>query len=197
MLNLPFEPKYMVGPVILIALMVTLNLLEPLTTEHLGLFPALVHDGEWWRIVTGQLLHTNINHLYLNISGVLLVWALHGEYYTVKQYLFVVTSCLFLVGLLLMVFANYTHYAGLSGILHSLLIYGAIVDIIKKDKTGWLLLAGVVAKVCYENIFGASEQTANLIGAAVATEAHLIGVFVGATVCCICYAGGFQHKLKR
>lgn len=193
MLGLPLRRQYIIGPVLVFCFMLLLHLFEPYSSEWLGLFPEKVLDGEWYRVITGQLLHTNLNHFLLNSSGLILVWALHGEYYSVKHYLILMLLCLTLVGITLMFFANYSHYAGLSGVLHSLLIYGGIIDITKQEKTGWLLLTGIGIKVAYENIVGASEQTEQLIGAAVATEAHLIGVIVG----CIAAVIYFYYQVIR
>lgn len=147
--------------------------------EWLGFYPRDIANGELWRIVTGQILHTNFNHAVLNALGLLLVWALHGEYYDSKHYATVVITSLILVGVPLAIFYNTTHYAGLSGIIHALIIYGAIIDVNKQVKTGWLILVGILAKVGYENLVGASQETAELIDAKVAVEAHLFGALAG------------------
>ena len=73
-------------------------------------------------------------------------------------------------------------YVGLSGVLHGLFIWAAIEDIKQKRNTGWLLLIGVIAKICWEQYFGASASTVSLINAKVATEAHLIGATCGGTL---------------
>ena len=57
--------------------------------------------------------------------------------------------------------------------------WGAIQDIRAKDKLGWILLVGVIAKVIWEQIAGGSASSAELIGARVAVEAHLAGVLGG------------------
>lgn len=177
--NLPLQPRFIFIPVFLAIIMIGLHLLEPISTQWFGLFPERVLQGELWRVLTGQLLHTNTNHLLLNLSGLLLVWALHGEHYRPTHLMAITVLSLIMIGILLLFYAQYHHYAGFSGVLHALLIYGAILDVVKQDKTGWLLLGGIAFKVAYENIFGASSDTEAMIGAAVATEAHLIGVIVG------------------
>lgn len=179
MFGFPTQRKYIQAPIVLIVVMVTLELLKPDSISVLGFYPDLVLKGEIWRILSGQLLHTNLNHLLLNSAGVVLVWALHGEYYDEKRYTKLLVISLIVVGALLLIFADYTHYAGLSAVLHTLIVYGAIKDIYFKDKTGWLLLAGVLLKVAYENLYGASSSTIELIDASVAVEAHLIGAIVG------------------
>lgn len=162
--------------------MALLHLFEPTTIDWFGFYPHKIVDGEWWRLIIGQLLHTNTNHLLLNSGGVLLVWALHGEYYSAKHYLVVVSITALMIGIGLLFFADYGHYAGLSGVLHALFIYGAVTDIKNEEKTGWLLLAGLSIKVTYELIVGPSADTEKLIGAAVAAEAHLLGLIAGAIV---------------
>lgn len=154
--------------------------------EWLGFYPNHIAQGEFWRIVTGQILHTNLNHAILNSLGLALVWALHGEYYEAKHYFSILIISLVLVGIPLAIFYSSTHYAGLSGIIHTLIVYGAIIDIKRKAKTGWLILAGIFVKVGYENLVGASKETAELINAAVAVEAHLIGAIAG-MIMGLCY----------
>ena len=180
MLGFPTQRQYLVAPALLAALILVLNVLEPHASEWLGFYPELVIHGDWWRVITGQLLHTNDNHMWLNLAGLVLVWALHGEHYRAHHFFSVVLLSLILIGTSLMFFVDYGHYAGLSGVLHCLLIYGGVLDIKNKDKTGWLLLAGVTLKVAYEVLVGPSAETEALIGAAVAFEAHLLGVISGA-----------------
>lgn len=159
--------------------MAGLELLQPTSAQLFGFYPEKILNGELWRMVTGQLLHTNITHLLLNCGGFLLIWALHGEYYGKRQFSILLLSSLLLVGISLMLFAEYRHYAGMSAIIHTFIIYGAIQDILNKDKTGWLIVLGVFLKVVYENVYGASESTIEMINANVAVEAHLLGVLAG------------------
>lgn len=80
-------------------------------------------------------------------------------------------------------FTDINIYSGFSGVLHGLIVWGAIRDIENKDKTGYLLLLGVFAKVLYEQVYGASESTAAMIQAEVAIEAHLAGVLAALLYC--------------
>ncbi len=79
--------------------------------------------------------------------------------------------------------------------LHGLFTYGAIKDIGLGYKTGYLLLIGVVLKVSYEQVFGAGQQITEMIGARVATEAHLVGVISGIIVFICIFS--LQAILKR
>lgn len=179
MLGFPTQKQYLITPTCLILIVFMLELAKPLSMQWFGFTSSSILSGEIWRIITGQLLHTNFNHVLLNLAGIILIWALHGKYYNSKHYILAVLTSLVLVGLGLLCLTPYNNYAGLSGILHSLIVYGGFIDIKKGDKTGWLLLLGVLAKVFYENIIGPSKYTQDLIDASVAVEAHLIGCIVG------------------
>lgn len=179
MFGYPTQLKFIIAPTLLITLMVILEIMKPNSVELLGFIPEHLANGEIWRAITGQLLHTNLNHLMLNVLGLVLVWALHGEYYSAKHYSAVLTTSLALIGVGLAFTYSNTHYSGLSGVLHALLVYGAILDVSKSVKTGWLILIGIGLKVAYEMTFGAANSTAQLIAANVAVEAHLIGAFTG------------------
>lgn len=179
MLGFPTQKQYLIAPLCFITITFILELAKPVSMQWFGFNPNDILSGEIWRLVTGQMLHTNFNHVLLNVSGIVLIWALHGEYYNTKHYISAVAVSLVLVGIGILLFGNGNNYAGLSGILHTLLVYGAIIDIKKKEKTGWLLLSGLAGKVLYELIIGPSQYTKDLIQADVAVEAHLIGCIAG------------------
>ena len=140
----------------------------------------LISQGEVWRIFTGHFLHTNGYHLLLNLSAIFLLWALHGQFYQYLSYasLFIISALTTSLGLY--VFSPDLHqYVGLSGVLHGVFVFGAIMDIHNKDKTGYLLFIGVWLKVAHEQYSGASQDIAELIGANVAIDAHLWGAIGG------------------
>ncbi|MFQ3287984.1 MAG: rhomboid family GlyGly-CTERM serine protease [Alteromonadaceae bacterium] len=140
----------------------------------------LISQGEVWRIFTGHFLHTNGYHLLLNLSAILLLWALHGQFYQYVSYtfLFIITALTTSVGLY--IFSTDLHqYVGLSGVLHGVFIFGALMDIKNKDKTGYLLFIGVWLKIADEQYSGASQDVAELIGANIAIDAHLWGAIGG------------------
>jgi len=137
-------------------------------------------NGQLWQAFTAHFLHTNFNHFILNISAVILLWLLHGQYYNFLNY-----TVVFGVSAITTTFGVYmyspeiTQYVGLSGVLHGLFIWGACKDIQHHDKTGFILLAAGVGKVIHEQINGASESVAQLISATVAIDAHLWGMVGG------------------
>ncbi|KXI30793.1 rhombosortase [Paraglaciecola hydrolytica] len=176
MLNLPLSRPFIIGPIILLTLCWSLFLFEPISSEWLAFDRDLIVQQQFWRLFSGNLLHTNLNHLLLNSAGVLLLWALHGQYFKTKQYLLFMT--LLCLGTTLSIYGfapQLRWYVGLSGALHGLFILGAYFDIKHGLLSGWLLLIGVLVKVAHEQFYGASDDIAELIGANVAIDAHLYG----------------------
>lgn len=140
----------------------------------------LIGAGEYWRLVSGNLLHTNHWHLLMNLAGFWVILSLHHFHYRAAGLLLLLLSLCLGEGIGLYLFYPSLHaYVGLSGILHGLFAFGAIMDIKRGLKSGWLLLIGLGLKVAYEQFFGASTDVASLIGARVATESHLVGAVLG------------------
>jgi rhomboid family GlyGly-CTERM serine protease len=180
MINLPLQFKYIVNPLIMMAIAFVLFFFEPLSTQWLRFERLNIGEGELWRIFTGNLLHTNFTHLLLNCLGVLFVWLLHAEHYTSKSYFFIFGFCALFCGLCLYWFSDMGDYVGLSGALHGIIVYGAVKDIkIGWPISGWLLTIGIIIKVGYENIIGPSDSVKEMIGANVAVEAHMFGLIGG------------------
>ncbi|MDP5132977.1 MAG: rhombosortase [Paraglaciecola sp.] len=178
--NLPLARQYVIGPLVLLVVCVLLFLTEPTASHYLAYDRLQIEQFEWWRLFTGNLLHTNANHLGLNLAGVTLLWALHGQYFTARHYLFMLLILSLCTTLGIYFFAKTLQwYVGLSGLLHGVFLLGAYFDIKHGLKTGWLLMIGVIAKVAHEQYFGASQDVANLIAAKVAVDAHLYGTLAG------------------
>ena len=140
----------------------------------------LISQGEFWRLFTGHLLHTNGYHLLLNLAAIILLWALHGQFYHYLNYSLLFVFCALTTSFGLYFYSpNLQQYVGLSGVLHGIFVWGAIMDIRHKEKTGYLLFIGVWLKIIHEQFFGPSDDIAELIGANVAIDAHLWGAIGG------------------
>jgi len=140
----------------------------------------LISQGQLWRLFSGHFLHTNGYHLLLNLAAIVLLWALHGQFYQYLSYalLFIISALTTSLGLYL--FSPDLHqYVGLSGVLHGIFVFGAIMDIHNKEKTGYLLFVGVWLKIIHEQYSGPSKDIAALIEANVAIDAHLWGAVGG------------------
>ncbi|MFY8274929.1 rhombosortase [Pseudoalteromonas sp. SSDWG2] len=139
-----------------------------------------IANGQWYRILTSNFVHSNDAHLAMNMAGVGALWLLHHHFFSVTKYWLYLCAISLVTTLLIYIFSsNIDIYVGLSGTLHGLIAYGAIKDLQNKEKTGWLLLVGVIAKVTYEQTIGASSDLETLIESRVAIEAHLFGLLCG------------------
>lgn len=180
MFNLPLAPRFTLGPLILLITCLGLFLTEPLSSSWLAYDRNMLEHLQLWRLISGNLLHTNGYHLILNGSAVALLWALHGQYYNCKFYLLSMLYLCIVTTTFIFVFSPHLiSYVGLSGALHGLFILGAYFDIRHGLKSGWLLLIGVMAKIGHEQWFGPSAEIVSLINAKVAIDAHLYGAIAG------------------
>ena len=179
-MSLPFSPKYSFGPLILALISLVTYYCEPTASQWLAYDRFAIQGLDTWRLLTGNLVHTNGYHLLLNLAGLALLWALHGEHYRIGRFLKVFVWCSVgtSVGLYLLS-TELIWYAGLSGALHGIFVWGACMDIRANMRSGWLLLIGVAIKVAYEQVSGSSPEVAALIDANVAVDAHLFGTISG------------------
>ena len=182
MIRLPLAPKYLVNPIILILIAFIGYGFEPASSELLRYHFDQIKLGEYWRLITGNFLHTNFIHLLLNCAGVLFIWVLHAEHYTVKSYFLVLIACCLGNAVGLYFFSDMQSYVGLSGALHGVIAWGAIKDIKTGERSGEWLLIGLIVKVTFENLVGPSDSVKELIGADVAVEAHLFGLVTGLVI---------------
>lgn len=180
MLRLPLAPQFVLGPITLVILSVLLWWFEPNSFNWLAFSRSKIESFELWRLVTGNLVHSNTSHLLLNLGGLLVIWGLYGDYCRSGQFLILALLCSLGVTLGIFFLApERINYVGLSGVLHGLFAWGAYRDITKGFKTGWLLILGLGIKITFEQIFGGSHEIEALIGTNIATESHLYGAICG------------------
>ncbi|MCV2885378.1 rhombosortase [Aestuariibacter sp. AA17] len=174
-----FHLKYLIGPLAFLTLSILLAVLDD-SRVWLVYEQDKILEGEYWRFISANLLHTNHYHLLLNGLGLLLLWKIHYFHYSTLKYslVWLISSLFTTVGIFL--FSQDLHwYVGMSGTLHGIFVWGALSDITKGLKSGWLLLVGVVGKLIYEQTVGADAAIASLIDANVAVDAHLYGAIGG------------------
>ena len=145
MLSLPLSLKYSAGPLIAGITALVLFFLEPASNALLAYDRYALQGWETWRVITGNLVHTNGYHLLLNLAGLLLLWLLFAEHLTAFRFLKVFIWCCLGTSLGIYWYSpDLIWYAGLSGALHGVFAWGACRDITKNVVSGWLLLVGVL-----------------------------------------------------
>ncbi len=135
-----------------------------------------IRHGEWWRIVTGNLTHTNFAHLGMNLAG---LWVISFIFRPSSRNFLIIFLLLCTFVCALNLFTNMSVYVGLSGVLHGLFAFWALREVFEARRSSILLVAGLIAKVVWEQLYGPSTSTAAMIGARVAVDAHLLGAIGG------------------
>jgi len=178
--SFPCKTQQILAPLAVVIISLIAFIFDNSLSDSLVYQRSLVNQGELWRVFSGHFFHTNGFHFLLNGAAVIMLWALHGHFYTIKTYsfVFIVSAIICAIGIHWFSL-DINQYVGLSGVLHGLFIWGAIEDIKAKERTGYLLLLGILLKVSHEQFYGASEDVASLIGANVAINAHLWGAIGG------------------
>ena len=178
--SFPCKTQQVLAPLTVVIISLIAFIFDNSLSDSLVYQRILVNQGELWRVFSGHFFHTNGFHFLLNGAAVIMLWALHGHFYTIKTYsfIFIVSAITCAIGIHWFSL-DINQYVGLSGVLHGLFIWGAIEDIKAKERTGYLLLLGILFKIAHEQFYGASEDVASLIGANVAINAHLWGAIGG------------------
>lgn len=175
-------------PVLLLLLVLSTMLLQALPEAaqlQVRYDRAAISLGEWWRLVSGHLLHLGWVHLALNLVGLGLIVALFWHYWSVKNFLIVFLLSLIAVDIGLWWFSpEVGWYVGLSGILHGLLIAGALFSFQRERAFSIAVMAIVVGKLAWEQVTRTSAGTEKLIGGHVLFDAHLYG-FTGGVIAVI------------
>ena len=170
------------------ALLVTIAVL--CLAQALGprLIAALRYDrtaiaaGEWWRLLTGQLVHLDASHLAMNLAALVLLWCLYVEDARPREWLLIALGAVAGVGLGLWFEApGIEWYVGLSGVLHGLWAAGGIACLKRWPLESAVTLALLAGKLLLEVRAG---PVSSYLGVAlpVVTAAHRYGALGGGAV---------------
>ena len=140
---------------------------------------AILH-GEIWRLLTAHFAHLGLSHAIMNLLGLWLCWLLFGKQLKTGATLVLIVSGNLVISLGLLLLNPEIHwYVGLSGVLHTLFVFGCLMEIRAGRKDAIVLLVFVAGKLIWEQLAGplpGSEQTA---GGKVVVDAHLYGAIAG------------------
>ncbi|MGB5247229.1 MAG: rhombosortase [Woeseia sp.] len=139
-----------------------------------------VGQSEWWRLLSGHLVHLGWSHLAMNVLALLGIWLLVGRNLRIPDWL--LAGAVIVAG----IDAGFwwrepqlIWYVGLSGALHGILVAGLIAGWHRHRGEAVLLGGLLVAKLVYEQYFGALPGSAATAGGDVVVNAHLYGALAG------------------
>jgi rhomboid family GlyGly-CTERM serine protease len=133
--------------------------------------------GEYWRLLTGHVVHLDVTHALLNALGLLLLWALFARAWRPRQWLFAVALSLLAIDLGFWFLAPQLQwYVGASGLLHGAFACGCIAMLRERDWIGGAATTIFIGKLAWEQFVGPFPFEE---GGAVVTIAHLYGATGG------------------
>ena len=119
----------------------------------------------------------------MNCVGMLIVYGLYWRWLTANTALMWCLSSASAVALGLLFFSpQIAWYVGLSGVLHGLIVAGAVTDIHARRWEGAWVLGIVAAKLVWETLYGPLPGSEGGAGGPIVVEAHLYGAMGGLVV---------------
>lgn len=143
------------------ALALLLYLLAGPAASALVFDRAAVEAGQWWRLITGHLIHSDPSHLGWDLAGLLVLGWLFERQLTTRRFLVVLLFGAAAVDVWLWWGPAPLRYCGMSGFLNTLLAGGLVWQ--WRTNRGWLVLVvgfGAVMKIVWETLQGQALLTA-------------------------------------
>ena len=139
-----------------------------------------IENGQWWRLVTGHFVHLGWSHVFLNLTGWILISMVFGADYSSRQWLVIYFASMLIMGLgFWWLDPQLRWYVGLSGLLHGGIVAGLLAWSVQGDRLAWLALGVVIAKLLWEQMVGPVPMTEEAAGGPVVVNAHLYGSIGG------------------
>ncbi|PCJ48890.1 MAG: rhombosortase [Gammaproteobacteria bacterium] len=137
-------------------------------------------DGEYWRVITGHLVHSNGWHLLLNLASLFMIGLLFSQHLSIRFWLIsFLSSAMIISGCYYWIAPEYHYYVGLSAVLYGVIIIGALLDLKQQPLIALLILVVVTGRVIWQQYSGSMDSLADLIEDRVAIESHLFGICSG------------------
>lgn len=145
--------------------------IESLRYDRLG-----IEQGQWWRILSGHLVHASWPHTGLNLAGLVLIALLFPEPIAAWAWgLRLLVLSTGISGLIYWLVPELGWYVGLSGVLHGFFVLGFWWLFRQGDRFSLLLLVILLGKLIWEHFAGPITSNEALVGVPVLVEAHSYG----------------------
>lgn len=173
----------------------------------LGAFPAItepllqfdrqrIGNGEWWRLLSGQLVHYGVYHLLMNVAALGLCGFVLLRYLSLPAYATLLLVSGLGVGLgLYFLSLELDFYAGISGVLHGLILAGLLIGLRATPIFNVVALLLVMGKLFQEQAADFDTSHA-LLPVPVAVDAHVYGAVAGFLVAAGVLANAYLNKPK-
>lgn len=154
-----------------------------------------ISEGQIWRLFTGHFVHLGWRHYLMNCVGIILVYSLYSRWLTTHTLVWWCLLTAFAVSIGLIFFSpQIVWYVGFSGVLHGLIVAGAVLDINARHWGGELILTIVALKLVWEQLYGPLPGSESAAGGTVVVDAHLYGSIGGLMAALL---QGYAARYKR
>lgn len=162
-------------------LMIGLSLLGTQAESLLEFNREKISEGEYWRLLTSNLVHYGFPHVAMNAAALLLIGGSFLRELSLKAYLGLLLITALAVNLGTLVFnPELSFYRGFSGALHGLLVAGLLLNRLRNPWLSYLGVALVLAKIVHEHQADfQANQLQELLPVAVAVDSHMYGAIAG------------------
>jgi len=145
--------------------------------RDLGRYDRLaIESGEYWRLVSGHLVHLGFGHLWPNLAALAIIGLLFDDVFRNADWWRLGAASAAAIDLGLYVLdPAVSWYVGLSGVLHGFVAAGALALMLRRQALGAVLAIGLTSKLLFEQIVGPVPFTAESVGGPVVVAAHLYG----------------------
>ena len=157
-----------------------------------------IESGQWWRFITGNLVHLNWRHFSMNAIAFVAIYALYPNVLGLLNWLFVfLISCVAVTFGIWFFSPEVFWYVGLSGALHGILVVLLLLDFFAhRNKLNLVLFTALIAKLIWEAWMGPLPGSENTAGGRIVVQAHFYG-FVGGLLLSICILLFNYNKNKK
>ncbi|MEM7283707.1 MAG: rhombosortase [Pseudomonadota bacterium] len=160
--------------------LLALGLGEEAARESLRYQRDSISNGQLWRFFTGHFVHLGWPHIWLNLTGWILISWVFGRDYRFGEWTFVYALGVLVLGAgFWWLNPQLEWYVGLSGLLHTGIVAGLFAWAFTGDRVAMLALAVVGAKLLWEQTAGPIPMTEEAAGGPVVVDAHLYGAIGG------------------
>ncbi|MCW9028710.1 MAG: rhombosortase [Kangiella sp.] len=140
----------------------------------------LVEDGQWWRLITANVIHLGGWHTLMNLASLWLISFIFQPLLKMSYWISWVLL-LYFVNILAMHLwtPHIIHYVGMSGALYGLIAACATAELRLGVKLSGILLIVVGIKIFIPEIIGVQSEYDEFLGGSVVEESHIIGFIEG------------------
>lgn len=193
------DPMMFLHAAALIVVMAVLAWAHPVVNPWLRYERAAVLDGQIWRLLTCHIVHLNLWHFLLNISGLMLILFFFRDLLDRRRLWLWFGTCALGVGLaFVLIDTGLDWYLGFSGLLQGLLMFCLLLGWRGNPVLHSLILAIVIGRLIWEHTPDYdTDYLQAWIHAPVYVNAHLYGAVMGAVAAGMETVAGKRRHARR